>query len=131
MGDGAQVLKGVAFFLQGIIRSGGAFHHYTRGLDLKGLLGLGRGNQGTGDDHGGAHVQLVDLGEVCQVVVVNDLQGLKVGAVADNNKTEGLGVAQAADPTADGYLFVEICLRGLIQFFYSNQIHSKNSPFRA
>ena len=42
MGNGPQILKAVALFLQRVIGSGRALHLHRVGLDLKRLLGLGR-----------------------------------------------------------------------------------------
>ena len=45
MGDGAQIFHGVAFFLQGIVGGGSAFHFDFLGMDFKGLLCLRREQQ--------------------------------------------------------------------------------------
>ena len=56
MGDGTQVLQGVALFLQRVVRSGRAFYSNLRSLDLKWLLCVRGSNQGTLYDDGSAYV---------------------------------------------------------------------------
>lgn len=56
VGNGPQIFKGMALFLQGVVGSGGALHLNSGSLNLKGLLGLGSGHQGSGDNDGGAYI---------------------------------------------------------------------------
>lgn len=41
MGDGTEKFQGMALFLEGVIRGGGAFQNDPGGVNLIGLLGLG------------------------------------------------------------------------------------------
>ena len=92
MRDGAQILHGVALFLKRVIGSAGALDGDLGCLDLERLLCLGRSDQCAADHQGCADLDFRDLGEVRHVVVVDDLQLVKVSSVADHQEAEGLGV---------------------------------------
>ena len=123
MGDGAQILKRVALFLQRIIGCGCALHRYLCCLDLKWLLGIGSGHQGALYNDGSAYVQLGNLCKVGKVVVIYNLKRFKITSVTYHNKAKGFGIPQTADPPSNAYFLVQIVLRMLIKFSYGNQIH--------
>ena len=90
VGHCPQILHGMTFLLQRIIRSGSPFHIHLHRLNLKRLLCLGRSHQGTPHHNGGSHVQPGYLVKVFHGVMVYNLQGFKKGSIVENNKTEGL-----------------------------------------
>ena len=114
MGNGAQILKGVAFLLQRVIRCGGSLYRNFCGLDLKGLLCLRRSHQSTLYNDSCSYTQPGYLLKVLQRVVINGLQRLKIGSIADDDEAEGLGISQAANPAADGYFLIHILIRMLV-----------------
>ena len=123
MGNRAQILKGVAFFLKRVIGSRGAFHGHFCGLYLKGLFGLGRGHQGSLCDDGSTHIHLGNLCKIRKAVVIHNLKRFKITSVTYHNKAKGFGIPQTADPPSNAYFLVQIVLRMLIKFSYGNQIH--------
>ena len=72
-------------------------------MDLKGLLGLRRGDELPGDDEGRAHVLGGDLLEVIDFPLLKDhLDPLEGGAVVQVNEPQGFGIPNGAGPAADG-----------------------------
>ncbi len=67
MGDAAQVLKAVAFFLQWIIRRGFANHYQFGYTQLKLLSGSRGGDQRAGCLEGGAGVELAQAFKVREI----------------------------------------------------------------
>ena len=114
MGDGPQVFKAVALLLERVVRRGSALHLHRLRLDLKGLLCLGCGHQGSLHDDSSSHVQSGDLREIVHGVMVHHLQGLKEGPVIYHDEPEGLGVPDAAHPAAHGHFLIQEGLRVLI-----------------
>ena len=109
--DGTQKLHAVALFLQGVVGGGGALHLDGGGLQLQGLLGLRRQDDGAGDDQGGAHVLGGDILIVLQRPGLHDhLEILEAGPVVQLDEAEGLHVPDGADPAAHGDRLAGECL---------------------
>ena len=104
VGDGTQKLRGVTLLLQGIIGGRGTLHRCLDGLHFQLLLSVGSKNDLTANDDSGAHVQFGQLRKVREILRVDDLEGLKEGAVADDEETEILGGAVVFHPSAHGDL---------------------------
>ena len=98
MGNGSQILEGVALLLQRIIRRGIALYHNLFCLNLEGLLCLRCSNQSSLYNHSCAHVQLGNLFKILHVIMVYDLQCLEAASVSHNQEAEGLGATVAAEP---------------------------------
>ena len=105
--DGAQEFHAVALFLQRVVRRGDALHRDLRGLELKGLLGLGREHELALYNKSRADVLVRDLVVIGQIPPVeHDLQALVAGAVVKLDEAEILHVPDCPDPAADRYLTV-------------------------
>ena len=115
MADGPQILERVALLLQRVIRCGRSLHHHLGGLDLEGLLCLGRQRYHSGHDNRGTHVQFADGGKIIEFISVNDLQRFKERTVAQHHETECLGIPDAPHPAADGHFLAGIFLLMMIQ----------------
>ena len=116
--DGAQVFDGVALLLQRIIRSAGAQNFYGFGLQLKGLLCIGRDHQFALCTDGSAHADRVHdlLIAGNALFLCHDLQIAEEGAVIQFNKGKGFAFARGAHPAAD-FNAAEVLLRhGAVQF---------------
>ena len=100
VGHGTEEFQAVALLLEGVVGGGGALHGDFRGLELKGLLGVGGLHQGALDDQRCAHVELGDGLEVLHGVVVDHLEGVKIRAVGEDDEAKGLAGADAAHPAA-------------------------------
>ena len=129
MGHGAQEFQGVALFLQGIVGGGGALHGDLGCLELEGLLGVGGLHQGALDDESGAHIELGDGLEVLHGVVVDHLEGVKIRAVGEDNKAEGLAGADAAHPAAHGDFLAGVVGGVPEQVPDSDEIHGICTPY--
>ena len=102
MGDGAEVLDGVALFLERIIRCGRAFQRDGGRVDLKRLFGI-RGQDDLALHHQRrAYVIFPDLVEIGERIVVHHLDGFKKRAVGEYDEAEGFGIADTAHPAANG-----------------------------
>ena len=108
MRNGSQILKGVALFLQRIIRRGIALYHNLFRLNLEGLLCLRCSNQSSLYNHGRAHVQLGNLFKILHVIMVYDLQCLEAASVSHNQEAEGLGSTVTAEPACYGDFLIQI-----------------------
>ena len=115
MRHGTQILHRVALRLDGEVGRGGALDRNLGGLDLERLLGVRRQHEGAAHDDGRADVELRDLGEVRQLGGVDDLDGVKIGAVGQDEEAEVLGGAQIAHPAADADLPAGVLLGFLEQ----------------
>ena len=99
--DRAQEFHAVTLFLQRVVRRGGALHGDLRGLELEGLLGLGREHERTAHDQGSANVLAGDLIVIVELSPLeDDLQRFEAAAVVELGKAEVLHVAYGADPAA-------------------------------
>ena len=128
MRDGAQILHGVALGLDGKVRRGRAFDIDLLCLKLKRLLGVGRQDERTGHDHGGADVQLGDLGEIRKLGAVDDLHLREKRAVGQVDEAEVLAGAQIAHPAADLDLLTGVGVRILEKRTDGNKLfHDKLS----
>jgi hypothetical protein len=96
--------------------------HNALRLNLKGLLRLRRRDQRSGDNHRRARSEGGDFGEVLQLVAVHDLQRLKKRSVMQHNKSDVLGIADAADPSPDLHRFSDDTDRGRLYFSYCRQM---------
>ena len=101
MGNGAEVLNGVALLLEGVIRCGRTFQSNGCRVDFKRLLCIGSFNNLTLNDNGGAYIELGNLVEIRQRIIINDLYRFKIGTVGENEKAKLFGVADASYPAAD------------------------------
>ena len=90
----------MALLLERVVRCGIAFDRDLACLNLKGLFCVRRCDEGTADDEGGTDIDFPNGLEIRQIVMVDNLQGLKKTAVADGQKAEGLGIAIRAHPAA-------------------------------
>ena len=91
--------------MQGIIRGGGALYVNMGGLQLTGLLGVRGIDQRALDHQRRTYVLLGDLLIVIYDAVLKDhLKALKIAAVIELNKAEGLLGTHGADPAAHGDL---------------------------
>ena len=103
--DRAQKFDAVALFLQRIVRRGHALDGDLVGLELEGLLGLGREDERSPHDQGSANVLACDLIVIVQSAPLeDDLQRLEAAAVVELGKAEVLHVAHGPDPAAYGDL---------------------------
>ena len=103
--DRAQKFHAVALFLQRIVRRGNALDGDFLGLELKGLLGLGREDERSPYDQRGADILMGDLVVIMQPASLEyDLQRLEAAAVVEFDKAEVFHVAHGPDPAAYGKL---------------------------
>ena len=93
--------------------------------DLEGLLCAGGQHQGALDDQGSANIDLGDLLEIFDGIIINDLNGVEISAVIQNDKTKLLAGALIAYPTADldGLIGILRCV--FVQLTDRNQFHMK------
>ena len=101
--DRAQILGGVALFLQRVVRRGRALHRDLGGLELKGLGRVGREHQLAAGDKGRAHVladHLIVIGKA--LPGEHDLQALEGAAVVELQEAEILHIPDGAAPAAHG-----------------------------
>ena len=103
VGNGAEKLQGMPFFLERVIWGGRAFQSDLRGVDFIGLLGLRREDNLAGNNDGRADVV------AGYVFIIGDFGGLKdhlqvfeAAAVVQLDKTQGFGVPDGLDPAGDG-----------------------------
>ena len=108
MGNGSQILEGVALLLQRIIRRGIALYHNLFCLNLEGLLCLRCSDQSSLYNHSSAHVQLGNLFKVLHVIMVYDLQCLEAASVSHNQEAEGFGSTVTAEPARYGDFLIQI-----------------------
>ncbi len=110
MGHGAQIFQRVALGLDGEVRRGGTLHGNCLGLDLKGLLCLGRGLEDALDDQRRTDVDLGDLGKVLHLACDDHLHRLEISAVREHHKAKRFGGPAVADPSTDFDGLAGICL---------------------
>jgi len=100
--DRTQKLDAVALLLQRIVGRGGALDRDLGGLELEGLLGLGREDERPAHDQRGADVLAGDLVVIIELAPLkHDLQRFEAAAVVELGKAEVLHVAHGPDPSAD------------------------------
>ena len=125
VGNGAQELHCVAFFLQGVFRRRGALHHNLRGVDLKGLLGLGGLQQSARNAQGSAHILGSDLLEILDLPIFkHHLHTFEGGAVVQVDKAQGFGVPDRPGPAADGDGLPRIGGKVLVKRCYFVSLHT-------
>ena len=101
MGNGAQVFKAVALFLQRIIRRGSTLDFNLFNLHFKRLLCIWCQNDSSCRDDGRADVEFCDLRKIFQFIRVYQLQCLEAASVIERDKTDLFRVAVGTDPSAD------------------------------
>ena len=101
--NGAQVFQRVALLLQGIVHRAFADHGDGLGLQLEGLLHVGREHQRAGEFHGRAQSdlpgQLAIIGQL--VRLQNHLKVPEIASVVQLDEGEGFGLAHRAHPAVD------------------------------
>ena len=103
VGNSTQILYAVALLLEGIVRGGHALYLDLLRFYLQGLLGLGRKDQGSGDNECRPHILSGNFLVIVQSGSVhNHLQVAEAGAVVQLNKAKGLHVPDGAGPAAYG-----------------------------
>ena len=126
--DFTQKFYGVAFFLQGIIGGGGAFHINLCCLYLEGLLCFGGFHQKTFYNQRRADILLGDFFIILQSFrFKNNLNIFEEGAVIQLDKAEILGDTHGANPAAQCDLFICIRRSVAVDRFYCCQIHDVTS----
>ena len=101
MGLGAQVFKGVALFLQRIVRRAQADHFHAFRVQLKGLFELRRPYQRPFHVDRAAQGNPGNIGVIRHGAVADHLQVLKEGTVVHFDEGEGVAGADRAYPAAD------------------------------
>ena len=99
MGHGTQVLVGVAFFLEGIIRTGLPHKNKIRGFHLPALALSRRFHQRSPDLHRRSGIDRLQKGESRAGFIDDDLDIFQAGAVVELDKGETLGISLGPDPT--------------------------------
>ena len=103
VGDGAQELEGMAFFLKRVISGGSAFDLNRGCPQLTRLLSLRGQDQLPADAQGGADVLAGDLLEIGERLPLrDDLQVALAASIVELDEGESLGLAQGSHPSADG-----------------------------
>ena len=102
MRDRAQILDGVALFLQWVFRRGSALHNDFRRLQLKRLLRFGREDERAGHTQRSADVLRGDLLVILDIFSrENDLDAFEAAAVIKIDKSECFRVADRSRPAAN------------------------------
>ena len=126
MRNRAEIFHGMTLLLERIIRCGRALDDDALRLNLKGLLRLRRRHQRSGDNHRRARSEGGDFGEVLQLVAVDHLQRFKKCSVMQHNKSDVLGIADAADPSPDLHRFPDELIAVAVYFSYCRQMFHKS-----
>ena len=92
MGHGAQILEGMALFLERIVGRRDSLDTYLLSLHLKRLLCIGSGYDLTPCNDGGSDAEMSDLIEVGKSVAVNYLESPEIGSVTQCDEAEALGI---------------------------------------
>ena len=101
VGDGAEELGGVAFFLEGVVVGGGADEFCLGGADFPSLAFSGALDEFAGDGDGGSGGHFVYLVIAGDTGIDDDLDAFEAGAVVDFQEGKLFGVAAGADPSVD------------------------------
>jgi hypothetical protein len=101
VGDAAEELEGVAFFLEWIGFVGRADEGEGSGVDFPLLFGALTGDELAGDGDGSAGGHFVEVIGAGDAGVGDDLDAFEAGAVVEFEEGEGFGVAAGADPTGE------------------------------
>ena len=56
--------------------------------------------------------------------MVNDLKGLKICSIMENNKSKGLGITNASYPAAYSDLLIQVFIPFSVNFFYCCKFHN-------
>ena len=127
----SQELKGMLLLLERIILGRGSENGYLLGVKLKRLLLVHRFNKSSLNLKGGADALLQGNKSIRSVLLINnDLHSRKAGSVIQRNEAYGLGIANGANPTANGYILINILFRCCENIAHIDMLHINPSQLK-
>ena len=71
-----------------------------------------------------AYIQFGNLSKIVHCIMVNDLKGLKICSIMENNKSKGLGITNASYPATYGDLLIQVFIPFSVNLFYCCKFHN-------